>query len=36
MAEAGRRRAAGYDWSVVTGQLEALYDEAVAARPSIR
>jgi phosphatidylinositol alpha-mannosyltransferase len=36
MSEAARRRAATFDWHVVTGQLEALYAEAVEARPSIR
>ncbi len=36
MADAGRRRAATFDWSVVVGQLEALYAEAAAGRPSLR
>jgi phosphatidylinositol alpha-mannosyltransferase len=33
---AGRARAASFDWAIVAGQLEALYAEAVAVRPSIR
>jgi phosphatidylinositol alpha-mannosyltransferase len=36
MSESGRLRSAVFDWAVVTRQLEAIYAEAVGARPPIR
>jgi phosphatidylinositol alpha-mannosyltransferase len=36
MGEAGRRRAATFDWRVVVDQLEAVYAEAAAGRASLR